>query len=172
VDSKPVDIDPSNFSSVKEVLDFIDCDGCNAITELKTAVYQRNGVVGWIGLSKQVAKELLPHYKEDKPKPKKYLDVTSMSNMPVKYERLLASSLYMMKDKRDEFCFETLGKENWGEICKVSTLSKCKYSRKIHFTYDSIHYVTILSFLKESGFSILIGSFKEDCKLMKAERNL
>ena len=176
------------------MLDFIGCivDGpggrCNAITALKMAIFEQgNGVHGWIGLSRKVAKELLSGFKEDdvKPnnpnnpkeddvKPNKYLELDKglLREMPVLCERMLASSLYMMKDKRGEFRFETLGKEKWGEIIKVSTLSNGKNYHKIHFTYDLYDYVTILSYFKEKGFSITIRTLKEDRKLDKSDRKL
>lgn len=179
MDSKAVDIDPNNFKSVQEVLDFIGCDldgpggRCNAITALEMAIFeQRNGVHGWIGLSRKVAKELF--CEGDDVKPNKYLEVDKglLSVMP-KCERMLASSLYMMKDKREEFRFETLGKEKWGDIIKVST-SNGKNYHKIHFTYDFYDYVTILSYFKDSGkgFSIIMRTLKEDRKLVKSNREL
>ena len=181
MDSKAVDIDPNNFKSVQEVLDFIGCivDGpggrCNAITALKMAIFEQgNGVHGWIGLSRKVAKELLSGFKEDDVKPNKYLELDKglLREMPVLCERMLASSLYMMKDKRGEFRFETLGKEKWGEIIKVSTLSNGKNYHKIHFTYDLYDYVTILSYFKESGFNIIIRTLKEDRKLSQIRQKV
>ena len=107
-------------------------------------------------------------------KPNKYLELDKglLREMPVLCERMLASSLYMMKDKRGEFRFETLGKEKWGEIIKVSTLSNGKNYHKIHFTVDLYDYVTILSYFKEKGFSITIRTLKEDRKLDKSDRKL
>jgi hypothetical protein len=183
VDSKAVDIDPNNFKSVQEVLDFIGCDldgpggRCNAINALEMAIFeQRNGVHGWIGLSRKVAKYFLRGFTEDDVKPNKYLELDkgSLREMP-ECERMLASSLYMMKDKREEFRFETLGKEKWGDITKVSTLSKGKSYHKIHFTYDFYDYVTQLSYFKdqaEKGFSISMRTLKEDRKLDKSDRKL
>ena len=161
------------------MLDFIGCivDGpggrCNAITALEMAIFeQRNGVHGWIGLSRKVAKELF--CEGDDVKPNKYLELDKglLREMPVLCERMLASSLYMMKDKRGEFRFETLGKEKWGGIIKVSTLSNGKNYHKIHFTVDLYDYVTILSYFKEKGFSITIRTLKEDRKLDKSDRKL
>jgi hypothetical protein len=185
VDSKAVDIDPNNFKSVQEVLDFIGCDldgpggRCNAITALEMAIFeQRNDVHGWIGLSRRVAQEF--GFAEDDVKPNKYqeLDHAFLREMHKsermhKCERMLASSLYMMKDKREEFRFETLGKEKWGDIIKVST-SNGKNYHKIHFTYDFYDYVTILSYFKDSGkgFSIIMRTLKEDRKWVKSDREL
>ncbi len=185
MDSKAVDIDPYNFKSVQEVLDFIGCDldepggRCNAINALEMAIFQqRNGVHGWIGLSRKVAKSFLCGFKEDDVKPNKYLELDKglLREMP-EFERMLASSLYMMKDKREEFRFETLGlgKEKWGDITKVSTLSKGESYHKIHFTYDFYDYVTQLSYFKdqaEKGFSMSMCTLKEHRKLDKSARKL
>ena len=175
------------------MLDFIGCylDGpgggrCNAITALQMAIFeQRNGVHGWIGLSRKVVKEQLlaswddvkpnapNNPKEDDVKPNRYLELDKglLREMPG-CKLMLASSLYMMKDKREEFRFETLGEEKRGEIIKVSTLSNGKNYHKIHFTVDLYDYVTILSYFKEKGFSITIRTLKEDRKLDKSDRKL
>jgi hypothetical protein len=180
VDSKAVDIDPNNFKSVQEVLDFIGCylDGpgggrCNAITALQMAIFeQRNGVHGWIGLSRKVVKEqLLASWDDVKPNRYLELDKGLLREMPG-CKLMLASSLYMMKDKRKGFRFETLGEEKMGEIIKVSTLSNSKNYHKIHFTVDLYDYVTRLSYFKEKGFSITIRTFQEDRKLVKSDRKL
>ena len=175
------------------MLDFIGCylDGpgggrCNAITALQMAIFeQRNGVHGWIGLSRKVVKEQLlaswddvkpnapNNPKEDDVKPNRYLELDKglLREMPG-CKLMLASSLYMMKDKREEFRFETLGEEKKGEIIKVSTLSNSKNYHKIHFTVDLYDYVTRLSYFKEKGFSITIRTFQEDRKLVKSDRKL
>ena len=159
---------------------------CNAITALQMAIFeQRNGVHGWIGLSRKVVKEQLlaswddvkpnapNNPKEDDVKPNRYLELDKglLREMPG-CKLMLASSLYMMKDKREEFRFETLGEEKKGEIIKVSTLSNSKNYHKIHFTVDLYDYVTILSYFKEKGFSITIRTLKEDRKLDKSDRKL
>ena len=168
------------------MLDFIGCylDGpgggrCNAITALQMAIFeQRNGVHGRIRLSRTVVKELASWARNNNPKwddvkPNRYLELDKglLREMPG-CKLMLASSLYMMKDKREEFRFETLGEEKKGEIIKVSTLSNSKNYHKIHFTVDLYDYVTRLSYFKEKGFSITIRTLKEDRKLDKSDRKL
>ncbi len=94
-------IDPKNFKSAKQVLDFIGCDfdgcPCNAITALQMAMFEQSNESneGTVGLSRLVTKELLPTLELPPNKLFLKLNACTMFGLPVKCERLLASALYI-----------------------------------------------------------------------------
>jgi hypothetical protein len=161
-------IDPVKFTSVQEVLDFVgkEFDGgpCNAITALQTALFhQRNRKRGNILLSKKIGLELftkaLPTTVEIEGTKYTAISEVMMYAFPVLCERLLASAVYMMKDPRMEYSFQSSAvgaMQDWGEIAKISILHNSADSHKIEFTFNSVQYIAHFTREMKSGFCMSI----------------
>jgi hypothetical protein len=162
------------FTSVQHVLDFIgkEFDGgpCDAITALQTAVFhQQNQNGGKVLLSKKIGLELFSRALRttDKEGGTKYTAVSEMMMFafPVLCERLLASALYMMKDPRNDFLFESSAvgaRQHWGDITKLAILDKSADSHKIEFEYDAIRYIAYFYRKEETGFCMRMCQSSED----------
>ena len=180
---EPVEaIDPNNFESVQQVLDFIGRDlnapnnptnpntgnPCDAITALMMAVFHQQKM-GMVRLSINVMRDVVPdgdvllvvpdnvHHQGPG---ERFSQVSEMITfaLPVMFERLLASSLYMMKDPRECFPLDQsrfMG-ERWGDITKLAILANRKNSHKIVYTYDSNTYLAHFYLEDNDSFSFII----------------
>jgi hypothetical protein len=112
---------------------------------------------GQVLLSKNIGLELftkaLPNTREIEGTKYTAIPEVMMFAFPVLCERLLASALYMMKDPREAFPFESTAvgaMQSWGEITKLSILDNSADSHKIEFEYTPNRYTAF--FYKEEGF--------------------
>ena len=161
IDEFEMSTDAPTFTSVQQVLDFIGTEyaggPCDAITALQVAVFhQQNPKHGMVFLSNKIGVEL---FTKELPTSlcfgdTKYTVVEELLlfAFPVRFERLLASTLYMMKDPRTEFTFESTAvgaSQSWGEITKLSILDNKADSHAIEFEFAPNRYTAY--FIKKHG---------------------
>jgi hypothetical protein len=172
IDDMEMSSDSPIFTSVQQVLDFIGTEygggPCNAITALQVAMFhQQNPKNGMIFLSNKIGIEL---FGKELPSSlcigvTKYTVIQEMLmfSFPARFERMLASALYMMKDPRKEFTFESTAvgaSQSWGEITKLSILDNSADKHTIEFEYAPNRY-TAYFFKKEGRFFFRICQSSE-----------